>query len=264
MELLVTEIIFVPVLVIFIYMSLFFVMAQILKNNSIVDIGWGLGFVIVALTTLFYSQDLSNRKVLVTLLVAMWGIRLFMHIGIRNLGKSEDFRYAAWRKAWGKWVVPRAFFQIFMTQGAFMYLIALGVIVTNAYGGESSVNALDMVGVIVFLIGFFFEAIGDAQLKDFVAKKKNGEVAKDAVMTSGLWQLTRHPNYFGEALLWWGIFIIALNVDYGYIALLSPLAIDFVLLTISLPLLEKKYEDNKNFQEYAKHTSKFIPLLPKR
>jgi steroid 5-alpha reductase family enzyme len=225
-----------------------------------VDIGWGLGFVIIALFSLFYSRNFNFRTILVTTLVTIWGLRLFYHIINRNWGKPEDFRYANWRKEWGKWLNLRAFFQIFILQGLFMVIISAPILIVNVFS-KDGFKPYDFIGLTVWIIGILFESIGDAQLAAFKKDSKN----KGHIIKTGLWRFTRHPNYFGEATIWWGLFIISLSVKYGYIAIISPLTITLLLLFVSgVPLLEEKYKDNQEFKEYARTTSKFFPLPRKK
>jgi steroid 5-alpha reductase family enzyme len=245
---------------VFVYMTIFFIAAQVKKNNSIVDMAWGIGFVIIAIYTLLIGENYNFPSVIVTTLVFIWGTRLFYHILKRNLGKPEDFRYAAWRKEWGKWVVPRAFLQVFMLQGAIMLIIAYPIIMNNATV-KGSLGLLEIIGLTIWIVGFIFEALGDKQLKDFIADKGN----KGHIMKEGLWKYTRHPNYFGEATMWWGIFIISIPSNSGILGIISPITITLMLLFVSgVPMLEKHYKDNKEFQEYAKVTSKFIPWFPRK
>lgn len=246
--------------VVIIYMTMFFIIAQIKKNNSIVDMGWGLGFVVIAIYTLFIGGYYNSRSIIVTALVIIWGLRLFYHILKRNSGKPEDFRYVNMRKAWGKWVVPRAFLQVFMLQGAFMLVIAYPIIMNNATA-KGSLGALGIIGLLIWIFGFIFEALGDKQLKDFIYNKKN----KGHIMKEGLWKYTRHPNYFGEATMWWGIFIISFSSKSGIVGIISPAFITLLLLFVSgVPMLEKHYKDNKEFQAYSKVTSRFLPWFPKK
>lgn len=242
------------------YFTLFFVIAQIIKNNSIVDIGWGIGFVIVAWYTFLRAGNGTEAGFLTTGLVTVWGSRLFYHIIKRNWKKPEDFRYAAWRKEWGRWVIPRAFFQVFMLQAFFMVVIAYPVVAINITE-RASYTLWVIIGLIVWLKGFFWEALGDWQLKQFIKNPEN----KGKIMKRGLWKYTRHPNYFGEATMWWGIFIIGIGTGSGFLGIISPLTITFLLVFVSgVPMLEKKYADNPEFQAYARLTSKFIPWFPKK
>ena len=246
------------IILIFIYMNIFFIVAILKKNNSIVDIGWGLGFVIISITTLLLNDNYTFINILPNLLVTIWGLRLFSHILKRNYNKPEDFRYATWRNEWGKNFIVRSYFQIFMLQGLLMFIISLPIIYNNDIS-NNTLTIVNFIGLLIWLIGFSFEAIGDYQLKIFIQNINN----KNHIMTTGLWKYTRHPNYFGEALLWWGMLLL---VYYDNIfILISPITITFLLLFISgIPLLEKKYKDNKEFKKYAKETNKFIPWFPKK
>jgi len=244
---------------IFLYMSVIFCVALVKKDNSIVDIAWGVGFICVALLTFFLKEGFTARHLIVSGLILIWGMRLALHIALRKKGKGEDYRYAKWREDWGRWFVLRSYFQIFMLQGIFLFVIALPIILVN-FSMRETLTLVDILGVGVWCIGFFFEAVGDYQLRRF---KKN-PASKGKIMTTGLWIYTRHPNYFGEVVLWWGIFLIALSVDNGWLAVLSPLTITFLLLRISgVTMLEKKYKGNPEFDAYAQRTNVFFPWLPK-
>jgi steroid 5-alpha reductase family enzyme len=268
--------------IVFCYMCIFFLIGTLLKNNGIVDVGWGLGFCVLAWLLLPFDDisEPGERQQLICLLTLIWGLRLSVFLFIRNVGKPEDFRYAQWRKEWGKWVIPRSFFQVYMLQGVFMLIIALPIflVYTNTYHylvalpnqegttyyGLTDVNnhltITDYIGAAIFAIGWLFETVGDAQNSRF---KKN-PANKGKVMKYGLWRFTRHPNYFGETLIWWGIALVALPAQYGYLAFISPIIITWLLLKVSgIPMLEKKYDNNPEYQEYKKHTSAFIPMPPK-
>ena len=247
-------------IIILAYFSVLFVIGTMRKNNSIVDIGWGIGFVILAWSLLILRLPLSLVRTTITLLVTLWGVRLFYHILKRNHGKPEDFRYVAFRKAWGKWVVPRAFFQIYMLQGLLMFLIALPYILQGGTSGGVQI-ALYVIGLTVFAIGFTFESVGDAQLKAFLRDPAN----KGKIMTGGLWRYTRHPNYFGEATIWWGIFLIALSGGVSPLAVIGPITITVLLLFVSgVPLLERDMKNRPGYAEYAAKTSIFVPWFPRK
>ncbi|OPL08794.1 MAG: steroid 5-alpha reductase [delta proteobacterium ML8_F1] len=242
------------------YFLLFFVIATLIRNNSIVDIAWGLGFVLVTLFAYFKGQHFSLAGTLTLVLVSFWGIRLSLHILRRNWKKPEDFRYAKWREEWGKWLLIRGFFQIFMLQGALMFLIVFPVLMIQAQA-TAGIGPLTLAGLILWLIGYYFEVMGDKQLRDFKSDPSN----KGRIIQSGLWRYTRHPNYFGEATMWWGIFLIALGATNSLLTLISPLLITYLLLYVSgVPLLEEKYKDREDFKAYARVTSKFFPLPPKK
>lgn len=245
-------------LIIFSYFLLFFIVGTIIKNNSIVDIGWGFGFVLTAWILFFISGEFTVTKIIVNGLVSLWGLRLFYFILKRNSFKEEDFRYKKWREDWGKTVIPRAFLQIYMLQGFFMFVVGLAVYYINVY--DIAFHWFMIVGIIVWVIGYIFEVVGDAQLKRHIQNKEN----KGKLLTTGLWKHTRHPNYFGEALMWWGIFFIAIVDLSAWYLVISPLAITILLRYVSgVPLLERRMKTKPGWEAYAKHTSVFIPFLKK-
>lgn len=147
-----------------------------------------------------------------------------------------------------------------MLQVVLMLIIAYPIIMNNATT-KGSLGVLEIIGLAIWIVGFIFEALGDKQLKDFISDKKN----KGHIMKNGLWKYIRHPNYFGEATMWWGIFIISLTSESGIVGIISLIVITLLLLYVSVvPMLEKHYKDNKEFQAYAKYTSIFIPLVPEK
>lgn len=246
-------------IILFGYMTTWFVLSILKKRNDIADIAWGLGFVLLAWVSFAVSESMSSRGILVGVLVTVWGTRLAWHIYQRNRGKTEDYRYAAWRKEWGSSFFVRSFFQVYMLQGVLLYLVVMPVLFINHSRG-GSLGLLDLVGCAVWIMGFLFESIGDAQLARFIKDPAN----KGKLIQSGLWQYTRHPNYFGEVTQWWGIWLIALNVPGGWVSIIGPLTITFLILKVSgIPMLEKKMSEKPEFADYSKRTSMFIPLPPR-
>lgn len=247
-------------LFVFGYMLIFYTIAQKIKNNAIVDIAWSAGFVLVAIFNLFLASAIAPRQVIVTILVTIWGLRLSGHIWWRSRGKPEDFRYAQMRKNWGEKVAWRSLTRIFLLQGAILLSIAYPLMMLNVFPGPA-LSWIDFAGITLWTIGFLFEAIGDYQLLRFIRNEKS---ATNRFLTRGLWKFTRHPNYFGEALLWWGIFLLVLPVSNGILAIFSPLIINFLLIKISgIPMLEKKFMQLPEYRKYAAKTNKFIPWFPK-
>lgn len=246
-------------ILLFLYMNVWFLASVSLKRNDIADIAWGVGFVFLAWSACIYTDKWDARSLIVCVCVTIWGLRLAWHIGKRSWGKPEDFRYLAWRKAWGKWVFVRAYFQVFMLQGFFLYVIIFPVLyVLNA--PSAPLGWIEGVGVVIWWVGFLFEAVADAQLADFVRNPIN----KGQLIQSGLWKYSRHPNYFGEVLLWWGIWFFALAIAGGWMTFFGPLTLTILILFVSgIPMLEKKYEGRIDFEDYKKRTSVFIPLPPK-
>ncbi len=246
-------------LFVLIFVSFLFIFAQIKKDNSIADIGWGIGFMLIALFTLFYSGNFSNRQLLLTSMIFLWGFRLAVYIFQRNQGKGEDYRYRQWREQWGKHAVWRAFLQVFLLQGAIMLVIALPIVVVN-HSDLKGLTPLDFLGLAVWLMGFYFESVSDYQMSVF---KKN-PANKGKIIQHGLWKYSRHPNYFGEAVMWWGIFLVSISAGAWWLSIFSPLLMTFLLLKVSgVAMLEKKYEGNPEFEAYARKTNAFIPWKPK-
>lgn len=238
-------------------MAGWFVLAQLIKRNDVADIAWGLGFVVLA-WTLYFARP-SVQLSLAMLLVTIWGIRLSIHIFLRNRQKPEDYRYQQWRKEWGNWFAARSFLQVFMLQGLLLVCISAPIVVLGQQGGDS-LKPVHLLAILIWSVGFGFETIGDYQLKQFLAARKK----EDEIMQSGLWRYSRHPNYFGEVLLWWGIWLISYGTPWFWWALLGPLTITVLILKVSgVPLLEKKYAGSKAYEEYKNRTSMFIPLPPK-
>jgi len=247
-------------LTILVFMTLGWITAQIKKDNSIADIFWGLGFIVVAYVLLITSGSYTSRQFIITALVTIWGLRLFFHISKRNWNKPEDFRYQDMRKRWGNWQALRAYTDVFILQGIFLFVVSMPIILVNN-SADPNLYWTDYLGIFVWLTGFIFEVTGDAQLKAFISNRAN----KGKLMTTGLWAWTRHPNYFGEAKMWWGLAIIAFGANQSWKILISPVFITFLLLFVSgVPLLEKKYKNRLDFQEYKKKTSIFFPLPPRR
>lgn len=242
------------------YYVLLFLVGQKLKNNSIVDIGWGLGFVLVAWLSAWRGTGNPAGTVIVVL-VTLWGLRLSWHIGKRNIGKGEDYRYVQMREKWGeRYPRLKAFGQVYLLQGVLLMIIALPIYTSHMYTSPS-LNVWGVLGLVVWVAGFVFEAVGDAQLRAFLRNPEN----KGKIMQSGLWRYTRHPNYFGESTMWWGLYLITLNLMPFYVSLASPLVITYLLVFVSgVPLTEKAFEGNAAFEEYAKVTSRFFPWFPKR
>ena len=246
-------------IVIFVYMTAAFVLALVRRNNGLVDIAWGTGFIVEAAALLVRRPALFPAKALVLAAVLAWGLRLCVHILRRNWGQPEDFRYAAMRRNWGRAVAVKSFVYVFMLQGLLLLIVSLPIVVVFA-SPVRPLAALDVVGAIVFAAGLVFETVGDAQL----AAHRRDPANKGLLMTRGLWSTTRHPNYFGEAVLWWGIGLLAVSSPRGGLALLGPLVITLLLLFVSgVPLLEKKYAGRPDWEAYKARTSMFVPWFPK-
>jgi len=257
--------IWIPIVALFVFFNLAYIVAQIKKNNGLADMAWGLGFVVVAIVGLIVGKTYALYQLIITALVVLWGLRLFFYIGLRNWSKPEDFRYVNMRNKWKTHVALKAYFIVFMLQMTFLLIVSLPIQIAHAIDVTLDLTGYIIIGVgtLLWIIGFIFEAVSDAQLKAFKQDPQN----KGKVMTKGLWAYTRHPNYFGEAVMWWGIWIISMSTLswVALIGIIGPTFIIYLLLFVSgVPLLEKKYKDNPEFQAYAKKTSIFFPLPPKK
>lgn len=248
-------------IIILVLMTLLWLLSLYLKNSSIVDIFWGTGFFLSYwMVAWFAGESLSMRAMLLGAFGTIWGLRLSVYIFLRNHAQPEDFRYAAWRSEAGSAWWWRSFFKVFLLQGAIMWIVAAPLFVTQAEKA-APLNLLDLVGALVWLIGFVFEAGGDWQLSRFKANSTN----KSKLLTSGLWSLTRHPNYFGDAAQWWGFYIISLSSG-GWWTIFSPIIMTFLLMKVSgVAMLERTLTKTKpGYEEYIARTSEFFPWLLKK
>lgn len=249
-------------IVIMALMTSLWVISVILKNVSIVDLFWGFGFVLTAGFYFLNSEGLNSRKLILLILVSIWGLRLSLYLAFRNIGKGEDFRYREFRKKYGEtrywWI---SFFQTFLLQGILMWLISVPLLGAMYAGFEKSLGILDYAGILIWLVGFSFEAGGDYQLAKFKADPAN----KGKVLDTGFWKYTRHPNYFGDSAAWWGYALICLSAG-SYIPVLGSLLMTALIIKVSgVALLEKSLKDTKpQYREYIEKTSSFIPWFPKK
>lgn len=248
-----------------VYASLFagfclvFLIGRRAKKHDLIDVFWGLGFVLSALLAWLLGHRSALASCL-SLLTLCWGLRLSLYLAHRNIGKEEDFRYRAMRQKWPRRFERIMFLRIYLLQFALNALIGFPVVYTNLQPAGQT-NWLWIPGLIAWLIGFLFEVVGDEQLRRFKRRPEN----RGQLMTGGLWRWTRHPNYFGEALLWWGIFLISLSAGMDRFWLVfSPLTITLLLRFVSgVPMLEKKYAGRADWEAYRRRTSIFFPRPPK-
>lgn len=247
--------------VIGLFVTALFFISIFFRRNDIADIAWGIGIFIVALLSYRAAGEASSLLWLMTVLAALWALRLSLRIFIRNVRKQEDYRYKKWRNEWGDWFYARSYLQVYLLQGFLMIVVGFSFVHASVYGNGAMLNSWAFFGLLVWLIGFTFETVGDWQLDQFLATKP----AEGTILSSGLWKYTRHPNYFGEVAMWWGIWLMVATLPYSFIALVSPLTITFLILKVSgIPMLESKYENNPAFQAYKERTSAFLPLPPKK
>ena len=228
-----------------------------LDDSSIVDIFWGLGFVLVGWTVAL-RMGWSPRGALAVALVSAWGLRLAAHLAVRNIGKGEDPRYQAMRRARGSSWWWKSLFIVFAFQGVLMWVVSLPLQVAILRGGP--LGPMDAIATAVFVAGLFFETVGDWQLVRFKAQPEN----RGRVMDQGLWRYTRHPNYFGDFLVWWGLYGLALAAGAAW-TVVGPLVMSFLLLRVSgVTLLEQGMNSRPGYEDYVRRTSSFFPRPPKQ
>ncbi len=240
-------------------MALAWLLSLRLGAARIVDICWGVCFMTAAALYAAGTPDGDPvRKALSLVAVLAWGARLSLHIGVRNWGKPEDYRYAAWRKQYGDAWWWRSALHVFALQGALAWLISLPV--AAAQYSAAPPSWIDAAGMVVWAVGFVFEAIGDAQLSAFRRDRANA----GKVMQRGLWRYTRHPNYFGDAVQWWGQYGLALSGG-GWWTVGAPVLMTYLLLRVSgVAMLERTIGDRRpEYAEYIRRTSAFIPRPPR-
>jgi steroid 5-alpha reductase family enzyme len=231
-----------------------------LRDVSIVDPVWGLGFVLVAWVAFALGDGDAGRRLLIALLTSVWGLRLAAHLVARKLREpGEDFRYASMRRRHGTSFALRSLITIFFLQGALVWVVSLSL--QGGATGERALGALDLLGAGVWAVGLAFEAIGDLQLTRFRADPASG----GAVMDRGLWRYTRHPNYFGDLTVWWGLYVIAL-AGGAWWSIVSPLTMSLLLLRVSgKEHLERSLRKRRpGYDAYVARTSGFVPLPPRR
>ncbi|MCB2208384.1 MAG: DUF1295 domain-containing protein [Bacteroidetes bacterium] len=256
------EIYLYGLLIIISMMTLLWIISIFIKNVSIVDIFWGFGYVLVGTFYYLFSEGYELRKLVVLILVAIWGLRLTIYLAWRNAGKGEDFRYQEFRKNYGAhrywWV---SFFQTFLLQGILLWLISAPLLGAQYMPAGDHLNIFDYIGIAFWIIGFTFEAGGDFQL----AKFKKNPANKGKVLDTGFWKYTRHPNYFGDAAVWWGFGFISIAAS-SYIPVLGSILMTALIIKVSgVAMLEKSLKDKKpEYKAYIEKTSAFIPWFPKK
>jgi steroid 5-alpha reductase family enzyme/uncharacterized membrane protein len=221
---------------------------------------WGLGFLIFSLSPLLGGHELSFKSKMILTLVCIWSLRLSLYMLIRMTKNPEDVRYANWRKQWGKKEPLYAFLKVYLLQSAILVTIAYPL-VWLTMDTSSLIGSFDFVALILFIIGFSFESIADYQMFQFKNKLSKTKI----IMRKGLWSYCRHPNYFGEILIWWGFFCFTINTGFGFFSLLSPMIITLLLLKVSgVTILEEELKNRgPEFQTYFNEVSCILPFQKK-
>jgi steroid 5-alpha reductase family enzyme len=241
--------------------SLLWLASLWLVNASIVDMWWGPAFVVALSVYLHLALPAHPRGWLILAATTLWAVRLAWHIGRRNAGHGEDPRYRAWRDAHGPRWWWRSYFQVFALQAVVAWLVSMPLYFA-VRGNAAFPSALDILGSFLFVTGLLLEGIADAQLAAF----KRDPGSRGQVMDRGLWRYSRHPNYFGEALLWWGLGLIGASAAGGWVGLASPVLLTFLLLRVSgVSMLERGLLNTRpGYAEYIARTSAFVPWWPRR
>jgi steroid 5-alpha reductase family enzyme len=249
-------------LLIWVLVSLLWLWSALIKNVSIVDIFWGFGFVVVNAFYVFNLEHITPRNLLLLILVSIWGLRLTIYLAVRNIGKGEDFRYQQFRQDYGEkrywWF---SYFQVFLLQGVLILIVSLPLLGVHSSKTSSALIWLDYIALIVWSIGFSFEAGGDYQLYQFKKNQKN----KGKVLNTGFWKYTRHPNYFGDAAVWWAYALFSIAAG-GYWQTIGAIIMTLLIIKVSgVALLEKTLHNTKpRYKEYIEKTHSFFPWFPKK
>jgi steroid 5-alpha reductase family enzyme len=249
---------FLLILVVFTFL---WIISVFLRNVSIVDLFWGMGFILVDAWYFYATETFGPRQLLLFMLVGFWGVRLSLYLAWRNIGNGEDFRYREFRKNYGKnywWI---SFFQTFLLQGILMWLISSTLWGVNRFQATNSLTTLDYIALLVWTIGFIFEVGGDYQLSKFKGDPSN----KGKVLNTGFWRFTRHPNYFGDAAVWWGYGLFCISAGSYWFVFGSVLMTLLIIKVSGVALLEKTLKSNKpGYAEYVRRTNSFLPWFPKK
>lgn len=258
----------VPLLFTFAYFTIIFIIATVIKDNSIIDMGWGMGFVVGSWLSLIVTENPTVLSYIIVGFISVWGLRLSFRLIKRNFGKPEDFRYAQWREEWGDRVVITAFFRVFMVQAIINFIVgsaSYSIIKYNEFSIGANHQIIVYLGLLISFTGLFFEVVGDEQLRRHIKKGSR------TLMQTGLWSITRHPNYFGEISIWIGLYISgstllftnSVSPIYYIVLAISPLLMSNVLIKVSTPLLEKNMEKYEGWEEYTKRVPKLFPWAKK-
>jgi len=236
------------------------ILSLALRDASVVDIAWGVGFVVVAWVSFALADGSALRKALVVALTTLWGLRLAVHLAWRRAGREEDFRYRELRSRHGRRFAAISL-GLFAFQGLGLWAVSLPVQAAQVPGSPSGLTILDFAGIAVWSVGMLFEAGGDLQLARFRADERN----RGAILDRGLWRYTRHPNYFGDLCVWWGLYGIALATGEAWWSVIGPLVMAFILFRLSgVPVMEEHLARHAGYRDYVRRTSAFLPRPPRR
>ncbi len=268
------SIIIYSIITLYIYIFIAAIIGISKKNNAIMDVFYGPGYFVLIASSwafhIYFTKSFTLRQIITTILILIWSIRLATYVHIRNRGKPEDKRYANMRQKWknqGKSVVLMSIMKIYVFQGLVIIIVGFAGVWINVIDDpllslfQDPLGLTLWIGIVIWALGFYFETVGDFQLYSFLHDPNRTK----RIMDEGLWKYTQHPNYFGEVTQWWGIYIIAIGVPYGFIMIFSSLYITWQIISVSgVRLLSKNFQGNEEYQAYQKRTSQFIPWFPKK
>lgn len=249
--------------VLLVFVICIYLIACLKSDNSVMDIAYGPAFFCSAIATSFITEIYAPISMFILGAIGIWSTRLAIRIGRKNYGKPEDVRYKNWRTQWSKkgnfYFYVRSFLQINLLQGLIIFVVAMPYIISLS-NQSAYFSIWSYAGFGIFIFGLIYESIADWQLDRFLARKRAGTESA-VIMTTGLFRYSRRPNYFGESLIWWGLAIIVLPLPFGYLALLSPILITFIVTKVTGPMLEaiflEKYPEE--YRVYMNRTNYFIP-----
>lgn len=246
-----------------IYLIAMVAFVQTKKDNSLGNFTWGGMVMIVTLYTFFTTPYSGSRQSIATAMIMLWGIRLIIYIYMRYK-KGADPRFVAWQNQWGKYALVISIGWIVLANGFMGIIMSLPSALINK-SVLGNLTFLDYIAICFWTIGFIIESVSDYQLYSFNKQQHHFPFMKEKILDTGLWRYSRHPNYFGEIVMWWALYLLALSVPHGWLTIVSPLAVTTTLLFVTgIPLLEKSMAGNSAYQEYKKRTSILIPMRPKK
>lgn len=242
------------------FVSISFVLALITRRIDLINITWGLGFVVIAVLSFLLSVDFSYKAFLATLLIIFWGVHISTILIKRMRLRGESYKFIALKTKWPRGFYLRLYLQVYLPYGFLMLLICSPVVIVNLFG-DDAFSIPNIIGVVLWSIGFFIESVAVSQLYNFFLNSEN----KNKILTTGLWRYVRHPNYLGEIILWFGLFLLAVDSPYGYLSIISPMLTTLILVVVTgVPVTKSKFKDNSQYQIYSLKTPAIVPFINKR
>ena len=242
------------IVAIFVFVNIFFLVAVIKRKFSVIDIGWGLGFIVVAMISYFH-HPMSVKNALLLLVTTAWGLRLGLYILLRSKGHPEDPRYTKLRHEWGANANLQAYLKVFLLQGFFMFIVSLPITVGMAQE-DKDLNLINYAGLVLWFFGFILEVSSDAYLNWFKKQPENN----GKLCTTGPWKICRYPNYLGEISLWYGIFFLGLGSSSWW-TIIGPLLINVLILKFSgVPPQEERNKNRPEYADFARRTPRLLPF----